>query len=69
VLLQTNNPTPDFSSGSLDCDDWCHAWVSPVVPTGSSAQDTFITAAFSGNFYKLFYSSLSIPPPFHPPIP
>lgn len=68
VLLQTDDPSPDSPNAGLDCDDWCHAWVSHVALTRSSIPAIHIPAIITGGFYLFSYSSLPIPPPFQPPI-
>jgi hypothetical protein len=58
----------DPSNAGLDCDDWCHAWVNSVALPGSVVQDRYTPATSLGGLYIPSYSSLPIPPPFHPPI-
>ena len=67
-VFQIDDSSPDTPNGGLGCDDWCHAWVNPIGLTGSSILDVYILATFSGGACILSYSSLSISPPFHPPI-
>lgn len=68
VLLQVDAPSLDFLKVGLDCDDWCQAWVSPVALNRSVVTHLYIPATISGGSYTFSYSSLSIPPPSHPPI-
>lgn len=69
VLLPVDDQSPDSPNTGLDCDDWCHAWVSPVALTRNSVPAVFIPATIiSGGAYILSYSSLPVPPPYHPPI-
>lgn len=68
VLLPVDDQSPDSLNAGPDCDDWCHAWVSPVALTRNSVPDIFIPTIISGGTYLLSYSSLPIPPPYHPPI-
>lgn len=67
VLVQTDEQSPDSPNTGLDCDDWCHAWVSHIALTRSSIPDVHIPTIISGGSYLFSYSSLSIPPPFYPP--
>jgi len=58
----------DPSNAGPDCADWCHAWVNPIALPGSLVPDSYTPATIQGGFYIPSYSSLPIPPPFHPPI-
>lgn len=68
VLLQSDDQSPNSPNASLDCDDWCHAWVTHIALTRSMLTDVNVLVTISGDSYQLFCSSLAIPPPFHPPI-
>jgi hypothetical protein len=69
VLPQAGNQSPDNSPSIVpDCDDWCPAWFSPVALPGINILDSYTPATIYDGFYILSYSSLPIPPPFHPPI-
>jgi hypothetical protein len=68
ALLHIDEQSPDAPNAGLDCDDWCHARVSPAAMMGSCVQNVAITATISGGSYTFSYSSLSIPPPYRPPI-
>lgn len=69
ALVQTDDQSPDSPNAGLDCDDWCHAWVSHIALTRSSIPDVHLPAIITGGSYTLSsYSSLPIPPPFQPPI-
>ena len=56
------------SNTDFDCDDWCHAWVNHVALPGTLVPDGYALTSISGDCYTLSYFSLTIPPPFHPPI-
>ena len=56
------------SNADFDCDDWCHAWVTVVALLGTIILVSYTPATINGGFYTLSYSSLPIPPLFHPPI-
>jgi hypothetical protein len=68
ALLQNDTTSPDSLGAGLDCDDWCYAWVSHVALTRNDVEMISVSTAISVNSYTLSYSSLSIPPPHHPPI-
>jgi hypothetical protein len=69
VMLQAGDQFPDDSPGAaLDCDDWCSAWFSPVALPGKIILHDFTPVTIIDSFYTLSFSSLPIPPPFHPPI-
>lgn len=61
--LPVNSPISDF-----DCDDWCHVWANPVVPSDAIGPKHYTLVTINGGFYTLSYFSLTIPPPFHPPV-
>ncbi len=62
-FFPVDDQSPDTPNAGLDCDDWCHAWVSPVALTRNIVPDVFIPTIISGGgTYTLSYSSLPIPP-------
>lgn len=68
ALVQTDDQYPDSPNAGLDCDDWCHAWVSHIALTRSVVPNLYFPATVNDGAYTFSYSSLPIPPPFHPPI-
>lgn len=68
ALVQTDDQSPDSPNTGLDCDDWCHAWVSDIALTRSIVADLYFPATIFGETYTFSFSSLPIPPPFPPPI-
>ena len=69
LSVQADGQSPvDPANAGLDCGDWCHAWVNPVALLGSIVPDGYTPATINGGPCALSYSSLPIPPPFHPPI-
>jgi hypothetical protein len=69
ALLQSDNISPEFPEAGIDCDDWCYAWVGPVALTRNDVVNiTVSTSIISFASRTLSYSSLAIPPPYHPPI-
>lgn len=68
AFVQIDDQSPDFPNTGFDCDDWCHAWVSHIALTRNSLPETYISTVITSSAYLFSYSSLSIPPPFHPPI-
>lgn len=56
------------SNADFDCDDWCYAWMNVVTLPGTIVLDAYTSATINGGYYTLPYSSLTAPPPFHPPI-
>lgn len=68
ALVQNDDQSPDSPNTGLDCDDWCHAWVGHNALMRSPLPEACIPTVITGGSYLLSYSSLSIPPPFHPPI-
>jgi hypothetical protein len=68
VLLQAGDTSPDSSNAGLDCDDWCPGWISYITLKRNDAPGVYMHTSLSGSSYTFSYSSLSIPPPFHPPI-
>ena len=68
-LIQADSqPLDDSETVGLDCDDWCLGCSTPIVPPGSSVLTGYKPATSHGGFYASSYTSLPIPPPFHPPI-
>lgn len=64
-----NQTPPDFSNTKFDCDDWCHVLASPVALLRHSDANNFLPdIAVLNEFFMFSYCSLSIPPPYHPPI-
>lgn len=68
VLLLGDDLSPDSLEVAFDCDEWCYAWISPVALHRSIVPLVSIPAIVIGGFDTFSYSSLSIPPPSHPPI-
>ena len=60
---------PNFSDTNFDCDAWCHVWANPaaLLSIVILSSNTLVVTINSG-LYTRSYGSLSIPPPFHPPI-
>jgi hypothetical protein len=67
-IQNDTQPSDDPINAGLDCDDWCHAWATPIALPSTIVHDGYTPDTINGNFYTLSYSSLPIPPPFHPPI-
>lgn len=69
MSVQADDKSPVNSSDTnFDCDDWCHAWGHSAVLSGTLVLNGYTAITINADFYTLFYSSLAIPPPFHPPI-
>lgn len=69
LTYQVDDQGPvDPANAGPDCDDWCHAWVNHIALPGSIVPDRHPPATIQGGFYTPSYSSLALPPPFHPPI-
>ena len=69
MSVQADDKSPvNPSNTNFDCDDWCHTWANPVFLSGTLFLNDYIAITINGDFYTLSYSSLAIPPPFHPPI-
>ena len=67
--VQTGDESPDKSlETDFDCDDWCHVWANPIALLGAIVLNNHIPITTGTNRYIFSYSSLTIPPPFHPPI-
>jgi len=69
ISVQADDKSPvNPSNTNFDCDDWCHTWANPVFLSGALLLNSYIAITINADFYTLSYSSLAIPPPFHPPI-
>jgi len=67
-VLTDAKPPADPANAGLSCDDWCHAWVNPVALPSVIVADGCACTFIIGISCISSYSSLGIPPPFHPPI-
>ncbi len=64
----SDQPPADPINTAINCDDWCYTWVHPLALTSAIVPVVYIPATIDGGNDTLSYSSLPIPPPFHPPI-
>lgn len=69
LSLQADGLSPsDPADAGLDCDNWCHAWISHIALPDTIVPDGYTPTILGSDFRVFPYSSLAIPPPFHPPI-